>query len=418
MKLPWDRKYLKISLHVIVTVVCIYALMHIIDFLAYIIFDIGSVLVSVFAFIGSILAVFQPLFLALFIAYLLDPLVEFFQHLHEKKISNWFKDKKIKVKPLKFSPFKNKERIFKTRIAGATFSYISILVFLYAIIHLLALNLGGADNRLIQLTEVTIANLQIIIHNIEEMLYILDLDFLQVVFEQVAGLFYGIQYILIDVVNNALTTVAAAGALVLNFFISLVVAFYVLVHKEFLKSYVRYLSDLFLPKILVKKSIRIMDMVNTIFSGYMRGLILDGIILGSLIGVALTIIGVELAILIGVLTAVFNLIPYFGGIMAFVVSIVSELILGSPTNALWAAVVIIIIQQIDTIFIVPRVVGKKVSLSAPVVILSLSVGGTLFGIIGMFLAVPVVAILKIIVSRFIERYDKIKNLENNNGEDI
>ncbi|MCL2610350.1 MAG: AI-2E family transporter [Defluviitaleaceae bacterium] len=416
MKLPWDKNYLKIALHVIVTVASIYALMQVIDFLAYIIFDIGAVLVAFFSFIGTVLRVFQPLFIALIIAYLLDPLAEFFQKHYELRTNEWFNkghfaeqmpqrlaDKKIKIKS---KP--KKEKRFKTRIAGAVLSYLSIMIFLYIIIHLLAFNLGGTDNQFLELAETTIMQLQIIVQNIEYQLYQLGLDFLEVVLEQVAGLFEGISYVLIDLVNNVVSTAAAAGTLVLNFFISLVVAFYILVHKQAVKYHAKYLADLFLPKIVVKKTTKTVNTINTVFSGYMRGLILDGIILGTLIGIVLSIIGVELAILIGVLTAVFNLIPYFGGIMAFVISIVSELVLGTPSNAFWAAIAIIVIQQIDSIFIVPRIVGRKVSLSAPIVILSLSIGGTLFGIAGMFLAVPVVAVLKIALGGFIERYAKIK----------
>ncbi|MCL1924097.1 MAG: AI-2E family transporter [Defluviitaleaceae bacterium] len=403
MKLPWDKNYLKIALHVIFTVSSIYALMHIIDFIAYIIFDIGSFVLRLFSFIGNLIHVFRTLFIALIIAYLLDPLVEFFQKHYDNRTEDWFKNKKIFIK----NKNENK-KIFKTRMAGAILAYLSIIIFLYLVIHLLALNIGGADNQFLKLAESTILTLQYIVHNIEYELYQLGWDFLETLLEQVAGLFEGLSYILIDLVNNIVSTAAAAGAWVLNLFISIVVAFYILMHKQALKHYTKYLSDLFLPKIVVRKTTKTMVTINTVFSSYMRGLILDGIILGTLIGITLSIIGVELAVLIGILTAVFNLIPYFGGIMAFVISVVSELVLGTPTNAFWAAIAIIIIQQIDTIFIVPRVVGRKVSLSAPIVILSLSIGGAMFGIIGMFLAVPVVAVLKIIVGGFIERYAKLK----------
>ncbi|MPM89179.1 hypothetical protein SDC9_136287 [bioreactor metagenome] len=144
---------------------------------------------------------------------------------------------------------------------------------------------------------------------------------------------------------------------------------------------------------------------NRIFSGYIRGQITDAFVMASLISISFLIIGIDYPLVIGVISGFSNLIPYVGAIVAFVLSISVAFFSGTPIKALYAGIVVLLLQQLDSSVIAPRVVGNKVKLHPVFVILSLSVFGSIFGIWGMIFAVPVAAIIKVIFKRI---YDKKK----------
>ena len=409
MKFPWDRKYLKICFHVIVTLVITYAIINIIDGATFLITDLGTVLGSLFSGFGNIIRLFSPLIIAFLIAYLFDPIVDFYQNHYENFKVNvaqpWLANN---TNLSRYTKKHNKKSTrFKTRFAGALLTYISIFFGIFIIIRLLIRSLTAGDDGVMSIINNLVDTFTAFTYNIQTLLD--EWEILEFVADYVEYLLAWLNESILGFISTAVTTAVATGVWVLNFFISLVVAFYFMNHKERLIHQISYLFNVFIPKKIGHILSIFLSDLHHVFSGYIRGLILDGIILGTLIAIALSIIGIEMAIPIGILTAIFNLIPYFGGIMAFGLSVGFELILGNPTNALYAAIAIIVIQQIDSIFIVPKVVGQNVKLSAPVILLSLTIAGSLFGIIGMLLIIPTMAIIKIFAMRFVERYTKYKN---------
>jgi predicted PurR-regulated permease PerM len=119
-------------------------------------------------------------------------------------------------------------------------------------------------------------------------------------------------------------------------------------------------------------------------------------------------VGVNFAVLIGMFSGLANLIPYFGAFVGFILSVFVALLSGDVTQAVYAGIIVIVLQQIDGIFIQPKIVGEKVELSPVLVLLSLSVFGSMFGLPGMIFAVPLCAIFKIFLTRFMTRYKKSK----------
>ena len=402
MKLPWDAKYIKISFHVVLTLIVVYILMSVVDLITFVLLDLHSILSSVIGFLGTVIRIFSPLILAFVIAYLFDPLVDFYQKKFEEFYIKYLKNHKINI-------FKNKQTAqFKKRLAGTTLTYITVFLALYILIWSLIQNLDFTGGGIMVFVNTTIETFMSLFNDLQVTLA--DLGYLDgIITEIIDGFALWISSYFLSFVNDAVNIIAGAGTWLLNFFIALVVAFFFMNNKEQLKQQIDKLAILFLPpKTNNFLSIAIEDF-HFVFSGYIRGLILDGIILGTLIAIFLSFIGVELAVLIGVLTAIFNLIPFFGGIIAFFLSVSFELLLGEPTRALLAGIIIIVIQQIDTMLIVPKVIGQRVKLAAPVVMLSLTIAGTLFGMWGMLLVVPSIAIAKIFFMRFMERYAAKKN---------
>ena len=125
-------------------------------------------------------------------------------------------------------------------------------------------------------------------------------------------------------------------------------------------------------------------------------------IVGIITSIAMSIMGVKYAILLGFIIGLFNIIPYFGAILAVVIAIVITIFTGGIVKAIWLAIVIIVLQQIDANVINPKILGNSLNLSPILVIFAVTVGGAYFGVLGMFLGVPVTALLKIIIEDFID----------------
>ena len=122
------------------------------------------------------------------------------------------------------------------------------------------------------------------------------------------------------------------------------------------------------------------------------------------------ILGVRYAILLGFLIGLSNLIPYFGAIVGVGIAIIITIFTGGITQAIWLAIIVIILQQIDANIINPKIVGNSLKISPLLVIFAVTVGGAYFGVLGMFLAVPVFTVLKILIQDYIEYKNKIKNV--------
>ena len=101
------------------------------------------------------------------------------------------------------------------------------------------------------------------------------------------------------------------------------------------------------------------------------------------------------------------MIPYFGAIIATAIAAIVTLITGGWSQAIWMLIVVIILQQIDANIINPKIVGQSLKMSPLLVIFAVTIGGAYFGILGMFLAVPVIAVIKILRDDFI-RYREVR----------
>ena len=136
---------------------------------------------------------------------------------------------------------------------------------------------------------------------------------------------------------------------------------------------------------------------------YMIGLLLEALIVATLDTVALLIIGVPYAVLLGVLGALLNILPFIGGILAVLFPIlVAMTMMDGFSTPLWIVISYMAIQFIDNHFLVPYIVASKVKINALISIVIVLMGGALWGIAGMFLSIPVIGVLKIIFDRIPE----------------
>ena len=177
----------------------------------------------------------------------------------------------------------------------------------------------------------------------------------------------------------------------------------------FLFMYYRKHLVMFLIKVFDKKHAevvsKIISKIKSVIQSYVSGLLIETTCVAVLNSIGLFIIGAPYAILLGVIGAILNLIPYIGGVIAiFLTALVCLSNTGDIYITVGSAVVYLIVQFIDNNFFVPRIIGSSVQLNALVSILAVLIGGSLCGVGGMFLSLPFVAICKVI-------FDNVEELQ-------
>jgi predicted PurR-regulated permease PerM len=141
---------------------------------------------------------------------------------------------------------------------------------------------------------------------------------------------------------------------------------------------------------------RIISQTKTVIQRYLIGLVIEAVIVAILNSVALLILGIEYAILLGIIGALLNVIPYIGGIVGVAIFMVVALVTKSPVYMIYIIVIYSIIQFIDNHYIVPKIVASKVKINALFAIIVVIAGNALWGVPGMFLSIPLLAIVKLI----------------------
>jgi predicted PurR-regulated permease PerM len=137
----------------------------------------------------------------------------------------------------------------------------------------------------------------------------------------------------------------------------------------------------------------LLSLLDDVLSAYIRGQLLLCIFVGGMATIALWIIGVPFALLLGIVAGIFEALPYVGPILGAVPAVIVAL-LAEPSSALWVAFAFFIIQQVENLILVPRISGRSVKLHPALVMVVLVVGNELAGFVGMLIAVPVTAMLR------------------------
>lgn len=184
-------------------------------------------------------------------------------------------------------------------------------------------------------------------------------------------------------------------------FTALASSIYLLTQKDKLLRHARILTRAFLPRNVAETTLRICHTANKNLSGFFTGKIIDSAIIGVLTYVCMLLFGMPYAPLISIIVGVTNIIPVFGPFIGAVPGIIILLFL-DPVQALWFALLILVIQQLDGNVIGPKILGDSIGISALWVLFSIVVFGDLFGLVGMVIGVPVFATMLGLVKEFAE----------------
>lgn len=347
---------------------------------------IGDVCLTIGRAVGFLLSLLSPLFIAIAAAFILDPVVDFFQN------------------ETVFLSKRNKQSMYKKRVRGTAVTYIVIALLVLWLFSVLFKSLGEGFGQVSQTTANIGRDIRELLEGIKQLADNTGL------FGNSDRVFQAIE----DKINydsqNWLFSTAASmdglGSKLINLGIGLVAAFYFLMDKERMLERVKNTSEVFIPEKILNPLKNLFSDINVIFSGYIAGQLTDAVIMAVLISVTLWILGVKYFLIIGLISGFSNLIPYLGAFVAFVLAVLASAVSGNITKAIYAAIMILILQQIDGAVIVPKIVGKRVRLHPVIVLLSLVIAGNMFGIVGMVFAVPIVALIKLNFDRL---YKKKKN---------
>lgn len=182
--------------------------------------------------------------------------------------------------------------------------------------------------------------------------------------------------------------------------------------------FINFFYEVFDTEHEVKVS-EVLTETKSAIQSYIQGLLIEMLIVAGLNSAALLLLGVEYAVLIGVVGAILNIVPYIGGLIAIAMPVAMSLVTGDGgySTALYIIIAYTIIQFLDNNVIVPKVVSSKVEVNAFVSIIVVLLGGALWGVSGMFLSIPFVAILKIIFDRIqdLKPWGMILGTEMNEG---
>ncbi|KUJ91234.1 MAG: hypothetical protein XD65_0725 [Caldanaerobacter subterraneus] len=178
-----------------------------------------------------------------------------------------------------------------------------------------------------------------------------------------------------------------------------IVTFYFLKDKKVFKEEIERI----LPQKYSTKFFNILKKIDKILSKYLRAQIYISTFVAIFTMIGLSLIKVKYAFLIGVLAGILNIIPYVGPILSIIPTVLIGL-LDSLTKGFWALIICLLVQQVENAFITPKIMSDSVGLHPVTVIFSLIAGGELFGIWGLLLSVPIVAMIKaIVIEIFIEK---------------
>jgi predicted PurR-regulated permease PerM len=176
--------------------------------------------------------------------------------------------------------------------------------------------------------------------------------------------------------------------------------FFIMSHRALLLNFI---LNLFPVQNRVKVKTVVMETRN-ITNYYLQGLLIEFVIVSAANSLMFYLIGVKYALLLGVLTALLNVIPYLGIIIGCLLTALVTLTHGSPFLALQAVSLLFLLHVLDANILLPRVIGMRMKINSLITIISVLIGSVIWGISGMFLAIPLCAMLKII-------FDNVRTLE-------
>ncbi len=217
------------------------------------------------------------------------------------------------------------------------------------------------------------------------------------------------QYFQVDKILEYIASALNAVTGIFDVFVAVIVSIYILAEKEKIIGFLKKAAGALFKEKTYKNLDKYFNNSNEIFFKFIASQFLDAIVVGVLVTIAMSIMGIKYAPLLGFFIGLFNMIPYVGAIFAVAIAGLITLITGGASQTIWMLIVVIILQQIDANIINPKIVGQSLKISPLLVIFAITVGGAYFGMLGMFLAVPAIAVVRIIVVDYIDFKLAIKN---------
>lgn len=217
------------------------------------------------------------------------------------------------------------------------------------------------------------------------------------IFEQIANVVGQAQEFLVRLLEDGLKLVVDMARIIVDLTIALVLTYYTIKDGGKFKEYALRL----LPKRWRNGLTGACKEISRVLAGFIQGQLMIAFIVGILETIGLMIVGMRYPLVLGMIGGLANIIPYFGPYIGAIPAVAIALTI-SPIKAVWTVVVFLAVQQIDNNFISPKMIEGRLGLHPVATIFAVLAGGEFFGIMGMLLAVPVMAILRVIFNKAVE----------------
>ena len=356
----------------------------------------------VFGWIGAFLGALTPFIIGLGIAFLLNPVVKILKKPIRKLTGKWCKTQA------------------KADSLANVFSVIlTIVLFIAFLVILLSIVLPQIKDSVLKLYD----NIPTYMNNVKNWLNnifkgnqsVMDvinkyLDNFQETMSKLLSntLIPNLDTILLKVTSGIMGVFGA----VINIFVGIIVSIYVLLDKEKMKAKSKKLIYSTFSKERGNKVLDGLEYVNRVFGGFINGKVIDSLVIGILTGLFCAMVDMPYGALVAVIIGVTNIIPFFGPFIGAVPSAFLILV-EDPKMALVFVIFILVLQQLDANIVQPVVLGESTGLSGLGVLIAIMVGSSMFGIVGMILAVPVFAIIYTILTILLRNRLHRKGFTNN-----
>ena len=342
------------------------------------------------AFLGGVFRAVGPFLIALLIAYILNPFIKGVQRFLRKR---WTK--------------------LSEKISLMISMLLVYLVGLGLIITILIYVLPELVRNLIELINYIPSAYKYLI----DLLAYLQQEFPTVDFSSITNMLQDTQTDLVtslkQVAGDLIPVLYTASVSVVswlgNFLIALIVSVYMLYGKKSLLHMMKIVLYAFIPAKKISHAKKIIMECNDICSKYLISKMIDSFIIGVLCAILMTILRLPYVLLISVVVGVTNMIPYFGPFIGAVPGVVIILCI-SPVKAMIFAFMILCLQQFDGLILGPKLLGNSTGMKPLWIIFAITIGGKFFGVLGMFLGVPVVAILGYLAEQYMKYRLAKKNI--------
>ena len=377
MKRFKDSKYLKISLYVIISAVIIFIL-------CLIFFHSQGFFSNVWRVIKAVLG---PLVCGAIICYLLTPITNFLIRIINGK--------------------SGKQRRWARPVA-VTLTILFVLAVISGILLLMGLFVYNG-----------IKSIQI--ENITQLFDAIKAEiarFSEGIKEKIAGFelpIDNLENILSNAIGNAggslANTIGNIPKTASTILFTVIFSIYFLLDGKRIGEYLKRVTTALIPEKGRNKMKVLAQDADNVFSGYIRGKILEALLLGIVTSIAFSIAKVPYALVTGIFIGIVNLVPYIGNIVSYVVVLLAYLVSGDFSKIWIALVILTVILVIDAYVVCPKLLNRSIMIHPLLIIVALIAGGAIGGVVGMLIAIPVMAFFKIQFDRYLEKREQKSDAE-------
>ena len=372
-------KYFYISIYTLLTIT-VSAL------IVYFIFNFSAISQAIAKFV----AIINPILIGFALAYLITPIVNFF----ENKVFVFKKEKKniTKIK----------------RFLSVFCAYVLVIAILTALLYIIIPQLYDSFETFAS----NISTYQSTLEKWANSLFDSSSKYYPIVQRFIAFLDDFVDMVILyvtELVPKAFLFIKDLSVIIVNIILSIFVSIYMVARKEYLLAQSKKLVCAFFNTKWVDRISDFMNMVDDSVGGFIKGKIIDSAIIGVLCYIVMIIMRLDYAMLISVIVGITNIIPFFG---PFIGAIPSALILlmVNPREVIPFLIAILLIQQLDGNFIGPKILGNSMGLSAFWVLVAIVIMSGLFGFTGMIIGVPIFSVMYVLVERLVDKRLINKNL--------